>query len=190
MARPAKFDKDDLIDRARDLFWQRGWAGTSIKDLQAALGLNPGSIYGTFGSKEALFELAMDRYVAGGASQLAALHTEHGPRGALARYPSLVIAAEGVPARACMLAKTVLELQPQDHPLATRANALLQRMGVRFADLFTEAQAAGDIDAEHDTQRLARRYQSDLLGLRVSAERDGVDAMEIAEEIAAGLRRL
>jgi predicted secreted protein len=37
---------------------------------------------------------------------------------------------------------------------------------------------------------LARRYQSDLLGLRVSAEREGVDGKAIAAEIANDLIRL
>ena len=46
------------------------------------------------------------------------------------------------------------------------------------------------ISDAHDPKLLARRYQSELLGLRVSAERDGVDAKAIAAEIADSLARL
>jgi len=53
-----------------------------------------------------------------------------------------------------------------------------------------QAQSAGDIKKSLDPKALARRYQSDLLGLRVSAEREGVDAKAIATEIADSLSRL
>ena len=49
---------------------------------------------------------------------------------------------------------------------------------------------AGEIGPEHDPERLAARYQSDLLGLRLSAERSDVDAAAIASDIAADLDRL
>ena len=63
-------------------------------------------------------------------------------------------------------------------------------MEAQFAELFRQAQTAGDIDSGHNPDVLARRYQSDLLGLRVSAERSGVDAQAIAQEIADSLIRL
>ena len=69
-------------------------------------------------------------------------------------------------------------------------NLHLLKMEAHFAELFQQAQSAGDINVSRDPRVLARRYQSDLLGLRVSAEREGVDAKAIAAEIANGLIRL
>lgn len=184
------YDRDDLIDRARDLFWRRGWAGTSLKDLEAELQMKPGSFYAAFGSKDALFELAMDKYAQDGGDRLQALTDAHGSLGALKAYPLLVIETHPAPARACMLAKTLLELQTHNHPLAERANQHLQAMETRFADLFQAAQNAGQIGDDHDPVVLAQKYQSDLMGLRVSAERSGVDARGIAAQIAEGLDRL
>ena len=89
-----------------------------------------------------------------------------------------------------MLSKTLLELQAQKHPLAQDANQLLLNMERQFTSLFERAQAAGEITRAQTPEALARRYQSDLLGLRVSAERDGVDAKAIAAEIAEGLTHL
>ena len=59
-----------------------------------------------------------------------------------------------------------------------------------FATLFRRAQEAGEIGAHHNPDRLAARYQSDLLGLRLSAERKDVNAAEIASDIAADLDQL
>ena len=66
MPHKPNYDRDELIVRARDLFWKRGWAGTSLKDLEAVLQMKPGSFYAAFGSKEALFALAMEKYATDG----------------------------------------------------------------------------------------------------------------------------
>jgi len=171
MPRKPEYDRNDLIDRARDLFWQRGWAGTSLKNLEAALQMKPGSFYAAFGSKDALFELALDKYAKDGILRLKALAADLGPIKALQLFPEMAIENDAAPAKACMLAKTVLELHARDHPLADRANGHLLRMEEQFAELFQAAQSAGLIDKALDSKVLARRYQSDLLGLRVSAER-------------------
>ena len=190
MPRKPNYDRDDLIERARDLFWQRGWAGTSLKDLEVALQMKPGSFYAAFGSKEALFALALEKYANDGRERLKALAQDHGPIKALQQFPQMVVENDGAPAKACMLSKTLLELHAHNHPLAHDANRLLLRMEVQFSELFQHAQSLGDIGAAHDPKALARRYQSDLLGLRVSAERDGVDSRAIATEIANGLAQL
>lgn len=190
MPRRPSFDREDLIDRARDLFWKQGWAGTSLKDLEKNLRLKPGSFYAAFGSKDNLFSLALGKYAADGAARLDHLAKEHGALGALQRFPTLVIENPDAPAKACMLSKTLLELQSRRHPLVEEANKHLLNMESQFATLFAQAQANGEIGPAHDPAALARRYQSDLLGLRVSAERDGVDVPAIAAEIANSLTRL
>lgn len=190
MPRKPNYDKDDLINRARDLFWKRGWAGTSLKDLEAALQMKPGSFYAAFGSKEALFALAMERYATDGRKSLKALAEKYGPLSALQRLPEMIVGYDDAPAKACMLSKTLLELHAHNHPLAQEANLHLLKMEEQFSELFQLAQSSGSIDRSHDPQMLARRYQSDLLGLRVSAEREGVDAKAIASEIANGLGKL
>ncbi len=190
MPRKPEYDRNDLIDRARDLFWRRGWAGTSLKNLEASLQMRPGSFYAAFGSKDALFELALDKYAKDGLLRLKTLADKHGPIKALQCFPEMAIDNDDAPAKACMLAKTVLELHARDHPLADRANEHLLKMEEKFAELFQQAQSAGVIDNSLDPKALARRYQSDLLGLRVSAERKGIDAKAIATEIADGLSKL
>lgn len=190
MPRKPNYDRDELIERARDLFWERGWAGTSLKDLEAVLQMKPGSFYAAFGSKEALFALAMEKYATDGRERLKALAQAHGPIKALQRFPKMVVENDAAPAKACMLSKTLLELHAHGHPLAQVANQHLLKMEAQFAELFQQAQSSGGISGTHDPQALARRYQSDLLGLRVSAEREGIDAAAIADEIAGGLTAL
>ena len=49
MARPRTFDEQEVVAAARDEFWERGYAATSVDDLTAATGLGKGSLYGAFG---------------------------------------------------------------------------------------------------------------------------------------------
>ncbi len=190
MPRKPSYDRDALIAQARDIFWRHGWAGTSLKDLERELKLKPGSFYAAFGSKDALYALALERYTQDGVANMMALAQELGPLGALRAQPRRVIEASELPTKACMLAKTYAELQAKDHDLAGQAQTHMVDMKACFADLFRRAQEAGEIAPNHDPNRLAARYQSDLLGLRLSAERDDVNAVEIAEDIAADLDRL
>ncbi len=62
MARPKAYDPEEALARATALFWRKGYEGTSVADLVAALGINRGSLYGTFKDKHALFLAALERY--------------------------------------------------------------------------------------------------------------------------------
>src|SRR5689334_4654560 len=62
MPRLKEFDPDQALERAMRAFWARGYEGTSIQDLLAAMEINRASLYATFGDKEQLFLKAIDRY--------------------------------------------------------------------------------------------------------------------------------
>lgn len=55
--------RDRLIDSARYLFWERGFAGTSMADLLSHAGVNSGSFYHFFESKEALLRAVLETYL-------------------------------------------------------------------------------------------------------------------------------
>jgi AcrR family transcriptional regulator len=57
--RPRKFDETEVVERARDVFWNYGYAATSLDDLAAATGLNRPSLYAAFGDKHALYLRAL-----------------------------------------------------------------------------------------------------------------------------------
>jgi AcrR family transcriptional regulator len=64
IGRPREFDTQQALDRATELFWRKGYEGTSLSDLTEELGITRPSLYAAFGNKEALFRLAIDRYEA------------------------------------------------------------------------------------------------------------------------------
>lgn len=63
MARPRSISEEDTLERALRLFWEHGYDRTSIADLSEAIGVGPSSLYNTFGSKEQLYQRAIERYM-------------------------------------------------------------------------------------------------------------------------------
>ncbi|MGB1026266.1 MAG: TetR/AcrR family transcriptional regulator, partial [Rhodospirillaceae bacterium] len=59
-----QFDEDVVLEQALALFWRQGYGATSMAELSQATGVQRGSLYNAYGSKEALFLLAYERYAA------------------------------------------------------------------------------------------------------------------------------
>src|ERR1700733_13216347 len=62
MARIREFDTDKAVAQAMELFWERGFEGTSLQDLTEGLAIGRGSLYAAFGSKDGLYQAALERY--------------------------------------------------------------------------------------------------------------------------------
>lgn len=63
--RPVAFDKEEVLDKAVNVFWAHGYEGASMSELVEVLGVNKPSIYAAFGNKEALFLKALEKYISG-----------------------------------------------------------------------------------------------------------------------------
>jgi TetR/AcrR family transcriptional regulator, copper-responsive repressor len=78
--RQRRFDKEQALQTAMEVFWKSGYAGTSLADLTQALGINKPSLYAAFGNKEQLFISALKHYaVQHGAPHAEALFTPNKP---------------------------------------------------------------------------------------------------------------
>jgi AcrR family transcriptional regulator len=63
IGRPREFDRAQALEAAMLLFWRKGFAAASMNDLCEAMGVRSPSLYAAFGSKEALYREAIERYV-------------------------------------------------------------------------------------------------------------------------------
>ena len=62
MARPKEYDKEKVLNAATELFWQKGYRGTSLSELVATTKLNKQSMYLEFGNKAGLFNACLNYY--------------------------------------------------------------------------------------------------------------------------------
>ncbi len=63
MPRNKEFDYEEKLEVAKDLFWKKGYAATSMADLVDAMHINKSSLYQTYGSKHDLFLKSLVRYL-------------------------------------------------------------------------------------------------------------------------------
>lgn len=148
------------------LFWERGFHGVSISDVTAATGVNRRSIYAEFGSKEALFERATQRYLAG-------------PGGYITEALARSTAREVVQAMVHGAADTV---SGDTHGCLTVGSApgleeLRDASVRRLAERFDAAVAAGELPGV-DTLLLARWISAVCQGLSIQA-RSGASRDEL-----------
>lgn len=195
MARASIHNRQDSLERALQLFWQKGFHATSLKDLEKALDMRPGSIYATFGSKDGLFQEALERYARLGLAEVDRTFQAHeSPLAGLAAYLRGLggICDRELPSRACMLVKSLLELGEREHAARNKAEELLAGMEARFVAHFAEAKRVGELDSGLDPVRLGRRLQAEIMGLRAFAQRevDSAAVRALAEDMAQSLEAL
>lgn len=170
MTTSAKYDRQEVVQKATDLFWRKGYHATSMRNLQEAVDLRPGSIYGGFGSKEGLFKETLQNYADKSVETLKSFSEIHdSPLEALKAFVTSVVSVSKspqAPSNMCMLVKTISELTEDNAELVAEAQRLLARMESEFAELFKQAQNNGELDATKDPKRLASLLQLQLMGLR------------------------
>lgn len=196
MPRKPRYHTEETLKKAVILFWKRGYQGASLKDIEKALDMRPGSVYAAFGSKENLFGQALNAYGDQMQARLdAALEAGDWVLDGLRRYFRDLAGAcmqpgdQTMPVPACMLVKTLLEVNDEDAALRSRANQLLDAMEARITGVLEQARRAGELKPDVDVARLARLLQTQIIGLRSFAQRevDAARVRELAEDIVAVL---
>jgi len=177
MARTASFDRQVALDSAVELFWSRGYYATSMKHIEKALDMRPGSLYATFGSKSGLFAEALDAYAARAGNEFALIAEGSSSviEGLKCYLRSFAMPCSGetqVPAQACMLIKTLLEVNAEDAALRSQVDSILAGIEQRLCEALNQAKAAGELRTDVECPRLARLLQTQIIGLRAFAERN------------------
>ncbi|AMN49347.1 TetR/AcrR family transcriptional regulator [Psychrobacter sp. P2G3] len=183
MSAQAKFNRDDVIEKAKNLYWEKGYHATSMRNLQDVVDMRPGSIYAAFGNKDNLFKEALNRYAEEGAANLAnSITQEKTVLAGLKRFiHSVTVCSKGTaPSGMCMVVKTIGELTQNDSPdLLNHATSILERVESSFVKTFQQAIDNGEISSNKDPAELARYFQIQVMGLRtyaqVSSDTDAVE---------------
>jgi len=157
--RPRKFDESDVVAAARDEFWLRGYAATSVDDLTSVTGLGKGSLYGAFGDKHGLFMRALDDYINASLDTVRAQLRDPGYSAydRLTRHirAQLKAIAADKARRGCMMAKSAAELSATDDSVERAVENAYATWAAELADCIREAQRDGTIDKKQNPQALA-----------------------------------
>ncbi|MGT2503934.1 TetR/AcrR family transcriptional regulator [Bradyrhizobium guangxiense] len=109
--RPREFDHDEVLRIAFDQFWRKGVRGASLSDIAREAGVQRGSLYNAFGSKEALFLQAYERYAEDYLAALQKTLATGSLRKRLTAFFDLTISnfRSGTPPRGCPTTRGLME---------------------------------------------------------------------------------
>ena len=193
MARPREFDETAVLDRAVQAFWQHGFDGIAVQDLCTKLRLNPGSLYGAFGDKRALFLAALDRYI-DTVSRQAVVRIGGGRSGmdGIRSFFEFLIDAivSGKRRWGCLVTNAIAEHADRDREVAARTRSQLLRLEDAFAGALARAQAGGEIP-QGDHRAQAALLVCIVQGMNVLAKSrpNRLTLQRIVEAALAGVAR-
>jgi AcrR family transcriptional regulator len=184
--RPSTFDREDALQRAMELFWARGYEGTTLEDLQAAMGgISPPSFYNAFGSKEALFREATDLYVKTvGDPAVQALQEKKTAREAveaMLRLTAEFLSQPGKP-HGCLLVLGATNCAPANKAPQDYLLTIRRRAPKVFKQRLDRSVAEGELSAELDTNAVAAFYATVIHGLGVRAG-DGASRADLVASV-------
>jgi TetR/AcrR family transcriptional repressor of nem operon len=171
MSKAKQYDRTELLDRAVELFRRQGFNGTSTAELVAEFGVNRKSMYAEFGSKQQLFEAALERYnskhLTGVLAPLEA--PEAGIDAILEAFRGYASASEG-PYRGlgCLMCNTAVERAALDPGSGRYVDAYLERLTRAFRHALSNAKEAGEIGATVDLDEMAGFLTTALIGITAS----------------------
>ena len=170
MPRRKRFDTDDVLMKAMDLFWRQGYQATSMEDLAKVMGLSRASIYNEFPNKHALFVRALRHYdKVWRENWLADLTKSSSPRQAILDvFEAAIDACLADGSRdGCLLINTALELSPYDPEVADIVTRAFTEMEAFFRTSVERGKALGEIRDTVAEERTASALLGLFIGLRV-----------------------
>jgi TetR/AcrR family transcriptional regulator, transcriptional repressor for nem operon len=185
MARTKEFNEEKVLDKAIEIFWHKGYNGTSAQDLVTHLGLSRSSLYDTFGDKQKLFTTALKRYQKQGQDYVKNLLEESEDVKATLTVifkQAVLESLEDRITKGCFMVNSSVELAMHDEEIARIVNDNRQTMEDVFLKAVAKGQEAGQISTKQNARTLARFIFNNYTGIRVLA-RSGEKDKQVYDDI-------
>ncbi|MEM7323335.1 MAG: TetR/AcrR family transcriptional regulator [Actinomycetota bacterium] len=173
MAGVKKYDRTTLLELAMDLFHRQGYTGTSTAELVEELGVNRKSMYAEFGSKQELFDAALDHYNSTSLTAvLAATEADGaGVEDIRSTFVGFATASEDwAQGRGCLLCNTAVERAVLEPTSGERVDAYFDRLTDAFRAALENGRAAGEVSESADIDDLAAYFTMALIGIATMAK--------------------
>src|ERR1700751_5015917 len=158
MARTKDFDEDEVLMKAVNLFWYKGYNGTSMQDLVDGLGISRSSLYDTFGDKHSLFVKSLDSYQKHVSAKMEAI-VDKAPTAKDAVQQLLDMTTRELlrdkEHKGCFMVNAAVEVAPHD----TEVNGIIcqndKQLENHLYRAIKKGQETGEITSQQDAESLA-----------------------------------
>jgi TetR/AcrR family transcriptional repressor of nem operon len=189
MPRVKLFSESEVLQKAINIFWEKGYNDTSIQDLVTHLGINRGSLYDTFGDKRALFNKAFVHYLTTNNNSLKTFfESQTSIKKGFKKFFEIPINASvsdnGV--RGCFAVNTITELLPKDSEMQTlliKNKTIIESLFIEFLE---KGVKNGEISASKNLKKTAAFLYALLNGLLVTAKIN-FNKKELLETVSVGV---
>jgi AcrR family transcriptional regulator len=189
MPRPRTRTRDEILAAAKDVFWEHGYEGTPLSELEHRTGVNRSSLYAEFGSKEGLFSEALDLYYAEVVEPLVGRLERDASIPAIATFfegvRGVILEDREATRRGCLLVNTIAAMAPEDGAATRRGTEFRDRLARAFGHALQRANARLD---ETSTRTRAEMLLATTLGIWLCARIDLVQAAAMCGRIADEVR--
>ncbi|MDP9081101.1 MAG: TetR/AcrR family transcriptional regulator [Bacteroidota bacterium] len=163
MARPKEFDEDELLEKAVNLFWKKGYHATSAQDLVDALGINRSSLYNTYTDKKTLFTKSLKQYQLKQTNAMIAMlgKADNAKKVLKQNFTDLIQeSVDDTFLKGCFMVNTAVELAGIDAEIGDIVN----KNNISVEDALTKIIEKGQHDGQFSTKNDARTYARFIFG--------------------------
>ncbi|MDT3439958.1 TetR/AcrR family transcriptional regulator [Pseudofrankia sp. BMG5.37] len=192
MGRRQLFDSDEVLLTMMQLFRRQGFHATSLRDLETATGLHPGSLHRTFGNKDEIFRSALDAYIDRVVRRRIAEHLGgvDDPLAGIRSYFTSTFETGLDRDPGCLVTNSAVESYALDELTNRGVRRGLDEIERGLAGAVERAQAAGQIPAARRADRLGLRLLVDYQGVLVLVRSGAEPARlrQVTNDIVTALR--
>jgi len=189
MARPRIHNEDEVVDKALQVFWQKGFSETSSRDLIAATGMSNGSLFNRYGDKNKLYLACLQKYAEVYMAGLERLLVSDRPfKQKIKKVLESTIKKD--PARGryegCFFFNSTVDSGIDDASITSLTNGIHHRLEKAFRIAADQAKKAGDLSIKTDAADTAAYLVTVTTGLRALVKA-GIPAGELNRAIRSTL---
>ncbi len=157
MNRPRQYDRDEVLEKATDLFWEKGFEATSMNEMVARSSLNKHSLYSEFGDKEKLFIECIDYYISKSNRVMIDILTKKplGLSNIEAFFDDRVNYAASEDCKGCLIVNSVTEKEILSKEINLKVKSFITRFKAFFYNCLQAAQDKNEISEDKDCKALA-----------------------------------
>ena len=173
MARTKDFDEEEVLSKAIQLFWYKGYNGTSMQDLVDGLGISRSSLYDTYGDKHTLFIKALESYRESATGKMCDIVTNTiSAKDAIKQLLEMTTLdlVGDCEHKGCFMTNAAIEVAPHDKEVSDMICQNDQQIENAFCKAIEKGQTNGEITGKQDARALARFIINNVKGMRVSAK--------------------